>query len=62
MQKVFYVSQNTDSYESGENAHAPCMNRFQRIEQLNGLLEKGWNIKEFKTDNEGAFFILERAD
>lgn len=41
---------------------APEMDRFQRVEQLNGLLEAGWVIKDFKTDNEDAFFVLEKED
>lgn len=62
MQKVFYVSKNSDRYENRSDNAAPDLDRFQRIEQLNGLLEKGWTIKDFKTDNNDAFFVLEKAD
>ena len=62
MQKVFYVSKNSDRYENRRDAAAPDLDRFQRIEQLNGLLENGWTIKDFKSDNNDAFFVLEKAD
>lgn len=62
MQKAFYVSRNNDRYENRGNVSAPEMDRFQRVEQLNGLLEAGWVIKDFKTDNEDAFFVLEKED
>ena len=56
MQKIFYVS---DS--AGKNS-APDMDRFQRIEKLNGLLAAGWAIKEMRTENDSTFFVLEKAD
>ncbi len=62
MQKVFYISKNSDRYENRSDMSAPDLDRFQRVEQLNGLLEKGWSIKDFKTDNDDAFFVLEKYD
>lgn len=55
MQKIFYISKNT---ESGTEFSAPNMNRFHRIEQLNALLACGWTIKEFKNEESGEFFVL----
>ena len=62
MQKVFYISKNSDRYENRSDMSAPDLDRFQRVEQLNGLLEKGWSIKDFKTDDDDVFFVLEKYD
>lgn len=59
MQKIFYVSRNEDKAHEGK---APDMDRFQRVEKLNGLLAAGWAIKEMKTENNSTFFVLEKAD
>lgn len=60
MQKVFFISRSTDKGGSAAEYSAPDFDRFQRVEQLNGLLDLGWQIKEFKTDNGDAYFILEK--
>ncbi|MBR1764057.1 MAG: hypothetical protein IJ746_01550 [Ruminococcus sp.] len=57
MQKIFYISRNTDG---GKELPAPNMNRFDRIKKLNALLECGWAIKDFKTEKDGEFFVLEK--
>lgn len=62
MQKVFYISRNSDKYENRNDTAAPELDRFQRVEQLNLLLSNGWSIKDFKTDNNDAFFLLEKED
>lgn len=62
MQKIFYVSKSADGYGDRENMPLPDMDRFQRVEKLNRLLETGWSIKDFKTDNDGSFFVLEKGE
>lgn len=57
MEKIFYVSKNTNDKSF---ASAPDMDRFQRVEKLNSLLEMGWAIKEFRNESEGSFFVLEK--
>ncbi len=54
MQKIFYVSRNSDGIS------APNMNRFARIEQLNRLLACGWRIKSFVNEDNNEFFVLEK--
>lgn len=58
MEKIFYVSKNTNDKSF---ASAPDMDRFQRVEKLNSLLQLGWAIKEFRTESEGSFFVLEKT-
>lgn len=62
MQKVFYISKDDDRYEQRGDLSAPKMDRFARVEKLNMLLECGWSIKEFKTDQNDTFFVLEKPD
>ena len=58
MQKLFYVSKSS-SGNSG-NVCSPDMDRFARIDKLNNLISLGWNIKEFRKENNEEYFILEK--
>lgn len=62
MQKIFYVSRQTEDTADGQTSHAPDMDRFQRIDKLNELIARGWSIKEFKEEEESSYFVLEKAD
>lgn len=59
MQKVFYVSKNSENNENHGNT-APGFDRFSRIEKLNLLLSMGWSIKSFSSDNNEEYFVLEK--
>ncbi len=59
MQKKFYVS---SSLKNGDGAQkgTPKMDKFQRVEQLNDMLDLGWTIKGFETGGDGSYFLLEK--
>lgn len=46
MQKIFYVSRNEDKAHDGK---APDMDRFQRVEKLNSLIDQPSELSERKT-------------
>lgn len=54
MTKRFYVTK-------APSGSAPGFDRFSRIEQLNDLLAQGWRIKEFVSDKDEAFFIIDKV-
>ncbi|MBR4622110.1 MAG: hypothetical protein IKO44_01090 [Ruminococcus sp.] len=60
MRKIFYITRN-HAASDGSAALPPDMDRFSRIAKLNALLECGWSIKEYKNEDNGEFFILERS-
>lgn len=60
MEKVFYVSKNAEGIKNDNEIFAPTFNRFQRVDKLNDLLNRGWSIKKFVTENDEAFFVLEK--
>lgn len=62
MQKVFFISRNSDKYENRSDVNAPNLDRFQRVEQLNEMLGLGWCIKDFKTSQGDSYFLLEKDD
>lgn len=62
MQKVFFISRNSDKYENRSDVNAPSLDRFQRVEQLNEMLALGWSIKDFKTSQGDSYFLLEKDD
>ncbi len=55
MTKKFYVSRNS------EDASAPQLDKYQRIEKLNLLLSNGWIIKGFEEADGESWFLLEKA-
>ena len=59
MEKIFYITRNSELGGNGENK-APNFDRFQRVEQLNSLLETGWSIKGFETTSDDSYFLLEK--
>ena len=59
MQKVFYVSKNSENNENHGNT-VPGFDRFSRIEKLNLLLSMGWSIKSFSSENNEEYFVLEK--
>ena len=43
MQKIFFISNNSQKVSAG--VQAPHLDRFQRVEQLNEMLSRGWSLK-----------------
>jgi predicted GNAT superfamily acetyltransferase len=60
VKKVFYISENSETGKSG-GVSAPSLDRFQRVEKLNEMLSRGWQIKEFKNSDENSYFVLEKS-
>lgn len=58
MQKIFFISNNSQKVSAG--VQAPHLDRFQRVEQLNEMLSRGWSIKEFKSTGADSYFVLEK--
>jgi hypothetical protein len=58
MQKKFYIAEKSGSDVGDLNA--PSLDRFQRVDQLNRLLDLGWSIKELKNEQSGTYFVLEK--
>lgn len=57
MQKTFFIRKS-----SAEMEGAPTYDRFQRIEKLNLLVDSGWEIKGFESNQQEEYFLLEKAD
>lgn len=60
VEKKFVISSRLGSNKEELNANVPQMDRFRRIEQLNDMLTRGWQIKEFNDGFEESYFMLEK--
>lgn len=60
MQKIFYVSRNSEDGSEDLSGHAPDMDRFQRIDKLNEMISLGWKIVGMNNDGKSTYFVLEK--
>ena len=58
MEKTFFIKKSAGT----DGQMIPTTDRFKRIEKLNLLVDSGWVIKGFKSNENEEYFLLEKAE